>query len=284
MPAGSDNGLRANAPYHFCGKGLYPEGTVFNPKNNLFYVSSVIDGRIGTVDMQGNYSVFYEDKAMKSTYGMEIDPKTNQLWVCVSDGNYSRFSEPGTFKKMGRVIALDLSSGKKVADIDLAKLYEGKHFINDLTIDPAGNLYVTDSFSPVVYKIDAAGKASVLVLNEAFKGEDVCLNGIAYHSNGFLLVAMGSAGAVYKVDLKNSMVTKVKIDHLFPGADGLLMNTDGTLTLVQNKSVDKILQLPSTDNWSSARIKAATSGGDRFQQPSTVTTQQTAKHMYSTPS
>jgi hypothetical protein len=131
---------------------------------------------------------------------------------------------------------------------------------------------VTDSFSPVVYKIDAAGKASVLVLNEAFKGEDVCLNGIAYHSNGFLLVAMGSAGAVYTVDLKNSMVTKVKIDHLFPGADGLLMNTDGTLTLVQNKSVDKILQLPSTDNWSSARIKAATSGGDRFQQPSTVTT------------
>lgn len=253
-------------------KGLYPEGTVFNPKNNLFYVSSVIDGRIGTVDMQGNYKVLYQDKSLKSTYGMKIDPKKNYLWVCVSDGNYSNYSDSSTFKKMGRVIALDLSSGEKVADIDLAKLYSGKHFVNDLTIDPAGNLYLTDSFSPVIYKVDASGKATVFAQNDAFKGEDVALNGIVYHSGGFLLVDVGSSGALYKVDLKDpSMVTRVKIDQLFPGADGLLLNADGTLTMVQNKSVDKIFQLSSTDNWQSAKVKAATSGEDRFQQPSTVT-------------
>lgn len=253
-------------------KGLYPEGTVYNPKNDLFYVSSVIDGRVGTVDRKGNYKVLYADKSLKSTYGMKIDIKANRLWVCVSDANYSNFSEPATFKKMARVIALDLASGKKVADIDLAPLYPGNHFINDLTLDPAGNIYVTDSFSPVIYKIDLAGKPSILTQNDAFKGEDIALNGIVYHTGGFLLVDVGNSGAVYKVDLKNpASVTRVKMTQLFPGADGLLLNADGTLTLVQNKSVDKIFQLTSTDNWQSAKVKAATSGEDRFQQPSTVT-------------
>ncbi|MBL4675049.1 MAG: gluconolaconase [Mucilaginibacter sp.] len=253
-------------------KGLYPEGTVFNSKNNLFYVGSVTDGRIGSVDMQGQDKVIYEDKNLKSTYGMKIDPKTDRLWVCVSDANYSEHSEPATFKKMGRVIALDLKSGRKVADIDLSNLYAGPHFINDLILDNAGNIYVTDSFSPVIYKIDKNNKASIFAQSDLFKGEDVALNGIAWHHDGYLLVDVGSQGALYKVMINDPrQISKVKTDQLFPGADGLLLNTDGSLTLVQNKSVDKIFQLISTDNWASAKTKAATSGADRFQQPSTGT-------------
>lgn len=253
-------------------KGLYPEGTAYDAAQGKFFVSSVIDGTIGTVDKQGKYIKFYEDKSLRSTYGMKVDAKKNRLWVCVSDANYSQYSDSSTYKKLGRLIALDTKTGKNVADIDLAKLYNGKHFINDLTLDEAGNAYVTDSFSPVIYQVDANGKASVFAQNDLWKGEDIGLNGIVYNSAGFLLVADGRAGAIYKVDIKNTKaVTKVKIDQFLPGADGLLLQDNNTLVLIQNKGVDKIFQIYSTDNWQTAKIKAATAATDRFQQPSTAT-------------
>ncbi|TWR31534.1 gluconolaconase [Mucilaginibacter pallidiroseus] len=253
-------------------KGLYPEGTVYDAAQAKFFVSSVVDGTIGTVDKQGKYTKFYQDKSMRSTYGMKVDAKRNRLWVCVSDANYSQYSDSSTFKKLGRLIALDTKTGKKVADIDLAKLYNGKHFINDLTLDEAGNAYVTDSFSPVIYKVDANGKASVLAQSDLWKGEDIGLNGIVYNPAGFLLVADGRAGAIYKVDIKNAKaINKVKIDQFLPGADGMLLQDNNTIVLVQNKGVDKIFQIYSIDNWQTAKIKAATAATDRFQQPSTAT-------------
>ncbi len=249
---------------------LYPEGTAFNAQKNLFYVSSVKTGTIGTVDQSGNYKVFYQDQSLKSSYGMKIDTKNNRLWVCISDANYSDFSDPSTFKKMARVISLDLNSGKKVQDIDLSNLIPGKHFANDLAYDPQGNIYLTDSFSPVIYKVDAKGKASIFAESELFKGEDVGLNGIAFHPQGFLLVDDTRAGALYKIDIRDpKKITKVKINEFFPGADGLLLDDQQNLILVQNQT-DNIFKLSSTDGWQNAQVTAATSVTDRFAYPSAV--------------
>lgn len=252
--------------------GIYPEGVTFNIKSNLFYVSSVTTGTIGTVDMKGVYKPLYQDSTLKSTYGLKIDPNQNLLWACVSDANYSRFSDPSTRKKMGKLIAIDLKSGKKVKEIDLASQFEGKHFINDIAFDLQGNIYATDSFSPVVYKIDKDGKPSVFAKSENFASVDIGLNGIAFNPAGYLIVNNNSQGALYKIDLKNpDSITRVKIKNLFPGADGMLFDNTGNLVLVQNKSVDKVHQLASTDNWQTAELKASTSAEDRYQQPSTAT-------------
>lgn len=248
----------------------YPEGVAYNEKTNTFFVSSVKTATIGTVDPNGNYAVFYQDNSLKSSYGMKIDPKSNRLWVCTADGNYSRFSEPATYKKISRLISIDMATKKKVNDINLASLYPGKHFINDLAFDDKGNIYITDSYSPVIYKVDAKGIASIFTQSDFFKGEDVGLNGIVYSPKGFLLTANGQQGALYKVDINNPKnVTKVKINNLFPGADGLLWDNQNNLVLIQNKGVDKTFQLNSKDNWQSAEILAATATTDRFQYPTT---------------
>ena len=265
------NNAQAQTPrINFTAPMVYPEGVAYNEKTNQFFVSSVKTATIGTVDPAGRYAPFYEDSALKSSYGMKIDPKTNRLWVCTSDGNYSKFSEPGTYKKVARLISIDLGTKKKAADIDLAKLYPGKHFINDLAFDDKGNIYITDSYSPVIYKVDAKGSASVFTESDLFKGEDVGLNGIVFHPNGFLLVANDREGALYKVDISNpKAVSKVKIKTLFPGIDGLLWDAQNKLVLIQNKGVDKTYQLSSKDNWLSADILASTLITDRFQYPTT---------------
>lgn len=253
---------------------MYPEGVAYHPQQKLFYVSSVKTGTIGSVDENGQYKKLYEDSLLRSSYGMKVDAKNNRLLVCIADGNYSKYSTPATYKKMARLLAIDLATGAKKWDVNLDKLYAGKHFANDLTLDERGNIYITDSYAPVIYKVDAQGKASVFAEHDWFRSEDVGLNGILYHPQGYLLVAHNTNGALYKVDVKNpKLVSPVKLKMFFPGADGLLWAAPNKLVLVQNKGANKIYQLSSTDNWASAEVKAATATEDRFQYPTTATLQ-----------
>ena len=256
----------------FQAPAFYPEGTVYNPQQGVFYIGSVKTGTIATVDKAGNFKEFYSEPALKSSFGMKVDSKSNSLWVCTGDPNYSDYSDSSTYKKRIHLIAIDLASAKKTKDVDLSNLFQGKHFANDLTMDAEGNIYITDSYSPVIYKVDMTGKASVFAQSEWFKSVDIGLNGIVYHPKGYLLVVNNGDGSIMKVDIKSpSTISKVRIDNFFPGADGLLLDAQGNLILVQNKSVDKAYQIVSTDNWQSAKVKASTSSEDRFQNPSTCT-------------
>ena len=201
---------------------------------------------------------------------MKVDTRRNKLWVCTGDANYSFYSDSSTYKRLARLISLDLTSGQKIDDINLSNLVEGKHFANDLTLDEAGNIYVTDSYSPVIYKVSQQLKASVFVQNDLFKSIDVGLNGIVWHPKGFIIVAHNTNGALYKIDMSGK-VQKVQNNTFFPGADGLLWDNAGNLALVQNKGVNKIYQLRSADNYRSAEVIESTLLVDRFDYPTTLT-------------
>lgn len=251
---------------------LYPEGVAYDESSRTFFVSSVTSGDIGIVDQNGIYSIFYKDANLKSTFGMKVYPERNRLWVCVSDPYYSDRSDSATGEKMARVIALDLQTAEKIADIDLSRLLPGKHFVNDLTIDNYGNIYVTDSYCPAIYRIDTTGAASVFVKHEEFISTGVGLNGIVFHPDGFLLVAHYAKGMLLKIPLDNpDQVSPVSCRVAFTGADGLLLDTKKNLVLVQNQGVDKVYRLVSRDRWRSAVVREMTADTEHFQNPTTAT-------------
>jgi sugar lactone lactonase YvrE len=250
----------------------YPEGVVYNASTNSYYVSSARFGTIGKVSPDGKYSEFYKDNSLKSTYGLKVSADGKRLFACVSDANYSKFKSADTYRKMARLVSIDVKTGKKLSDVDLSKLFNGKHFANDLTLDDKGNAYITDSFSNVIYKVTADGKASLFCQSDMFKTNGVGLNGIAWHPGNFLLVSSSGKGCVFKVDANNpSNVQKVKLDQFFINADGLLLTDKNTLVLVQNGSVNKVYELASADNWASAKAKRATTLEQRLSYPSTAT-------------
>lgn len=250
---------------------VYPEGIAYYPAAKVFFVSSVTTGNIGKVDLNGKYIIFYEDHSLKSSYGMKVDLKRGRLWVCTGDANYSIYSNSTTYKKLARLISLDLSTGQKIDDIDLSNLVAGNHFLNDLALDAIGNIYITDSYSPVIYKVNLEMKPSVFSQNEFFKSIDIGLNGIVWHPKGFLIVGHSTNGALYKVPTDNpDLVEKIRIDGFFPGADGLLVDQQGELALVQNRGANKVYNIRSVNNWQSAKIIAATLLVDRFDNPTTL--------------
>lgn len=241
-----------NIPIHV--NALYPEGTAYSKKQDVFFVSSIHTGQIGKLDRKGNYTLFTNDPELIATVGIKADESTNTLYVTNVDNSVAVKSNPSTAFKMSEIIGYDLKTGVRKFKIDLAKLNPGQaNFINDMTLDAEGNLYVTNSFSPMIFKIDKNHKATIFAQNEVWKGEGFNLNGIVYHPNGYLLVAQSSTGILYKINTKNpSDVQQVQSD-VFKGADGLILRGSHELVVICN-GAGKIYQVKTTDDWKNATV------------------------------
>lgn len=249
----------------FTKKALYPEGVDYDAKGNRFLVTSLHEGIVGSVTADGKYNALFQDEHMVSAIGIRIDSARDRVLVCNSDPGVSIHTKKETQGKLAGVGVFQLSTGKLIKYIDLASLSEGGgHFCNDIALDNSGVAYVTDSFSPIIYKIDADNNASIFLKNDRFTGEGFNLNGIVVKDD-YLLVAKYNEGLLFKVPLNDpEKFTQVTIAEKFPGADGLLWAADGSLILIANMNTNKVAKLTSTDNWASATVASTVDTGQVF--------------------
>lgn len=234
----------------------YPESITWSDKQHTFMVGSVRHGLVAKVDETGKYTVFVRDTKLISTAGLLVDDKRNTLWVTNSDPGVGDRTNAVSQGKLAGVATYDATTGRPRAYHDLGSLSKGTHFANDIALDADGNAYVTDSFAPIVYRIDTAGKATILAQDPRFKnGDGFNLNGIAWHKDGYLLVGKYNTGELFRVDVADpSKIELVKLPEPLTGADGIQLIDDRHLVVVQNLGVDRTVELVSTDGWASAAI------------------------------
>jgi sugar lactone lactonase YvrE len=97
-------------------------------------------------------------------------------------------------------------------------------FLNDLTVDRNGNLFVSDSGDiekggkGAIFKVTPAGKVS-LVVSEAQNPAIKSPNGLLFESSGKLLVVDFASGDLLRLDVGQG--TTEKIAEGFGGGDGL---------------------------------------------------------------
>lgn len=228
---------------NFTQPDLFPEGVVYDKFNNRFYVSSLTNGDIGIVDSAGNYSVFISDTSLIATNGLEIDEARKLLYVTNNTGSVGVYN---------------LDDGSRVRLINLVKLLpNAPDFINDVALDAQGNAYVTNSASPVIYKITAAGKASIYFQDDAFATgpNQFGFNGIEYgnHAGGYLLVAYSTANQVVKKPCTDkSAFSTLTLDAALNGPDGLLLSKDGKQLIVVNNAggaEGNVLSFTTDNEW-----------------------------------
>jgi sugar lactone lactonase YvrE len=259
--------------------GLYPEGLVYDNKTGDFYTTSVAEGKIVKVTKDGKTTVFAEDKDLVSTIGLEIDTKRNRLIVCNSDPGASIKTGDATKGKLAAVVFYNLRTGEREKYIDLAAIApQGGHMANDVTMSENGDFYITDSFSPIIYKVTKKGKASILVNDNrlAAPAGTFGLNGLVYHPDGFLIVAIYNGGKLFKVPLKNpSAIEEVQLRAKpFPTIDGVLLLNNKTIALACNNLTganfpSAVYKLQTNDSWMSAETVGFFNTGDTF--PTTLT-------------
>jgi len=249
----------------FTKPALYPEGVDYDTQGKRFLVTSLREGIVGAVTDDGKYQVFAQDPKLVSAIGLRIDAARDRVLVCNSDPGPSLHTKKETQGKLAGLAIFQLSTGKLMNYIDLAKVGgAGGHFCNDIALDTSGNAYVSDSFSPILYKVDTANKATVLLNNKRFVGEGFNLNGLVVKDN-VLIVAKMNEGLLFKVPLdKPEKFSQVKLKEPLVGADGLLWGPDGSLIVIANMATNKVFKLTSSDNWDSASVAGSVDTGDVF--------------------
>lgn len=263
-PAGPDM-ITINRP------ALYPESMAYDAANHHFLVGSLTAGAVGQVQDDGTYAVFADDAQLVSTTGIFVDAPRNRILACIGDlgGNGAR-TTAATQYKLAALASYDRSTGRRLTYTDLGALRPSLgHFANDVAVDAQGNAYVTDSFAPIIYKIDAQGTASVFLQDNRFNAPagNFGLNGIVFHPDGYLLVAKYDEGIIYKVPLANPTAFTRVTTTAVPSADGLLLADNNTLLVASNgigTKTNTVFQVRTTDGWATAATTTSVATGDVF--------------------
>ncbi|CAI0878415.1 SMP-30/gluconolactonase/LRE family protein [Serratia marcescens] len=253
--------------------GAYPEGIAWNARAGAFLVSSLRGGQLGLVYPDGRYRRFSTGSGLITTSGMLVDAERNRVLVCNEDVGVSLNSTSGTRNRVAQVLEFNLDTGALQQTYDLSSLSRGPTLANDLALDAQGNIYVTDSFQPQIYKIDRATRqVSILVRSArlmpadapaAAQGTQPYLNGIVYHPDGYLIAADYTRGLLWKVTLENApAVSEIRLPQRLKGPDGLRLKNAHELVIVQSFPGRKagmsgnVTLLSSNDGWASAHITA----------------------------
>ena len=236
--------------------GLHPEGIEWDGERGRFLVSSVTRGTVTSVRDDGSHQTFVGDTAVTSSIGVHIDRASGRLLVANSD---LAATSDTSLTGQAMLGAYDLSTGERLYMADMGTLVDGRHFANDVTSGPDGTAYVTDSFSPVIYEVSPEGEPSVLVRDERLGGEGFGLNGIDYHPDGYLVVAMAGDSTFYRVPLDEpSSLTEVSVPEPV-SADGIVFRSPTELAVVgttfrAEEPITEVLLLSTDDGWSSASV------------------------------
>ena len=270
----NDNGkpsspVALNDTYTITDPGLYPEGIDYDFKNERFLLSSLQKGAVYAMDAKGNVKVFATSDKMVLPTGVYTDEGRNRLIVANADLGISQKSTQGSAGSVATVSIFNLTTGALIKEIDLRGFTpHAGSCPNDVAVDADGNIYITDSFSPLIYKIDGSYSPSVFANNPLFAAPSGSfgLNGIVFHPDGYFLIAKTNTSKLLKVSLSNpEMVTEVSGMAInYP--DGIEFNKNNELVIVENGlGAGKSHTFASSNGWVSAtKVSETNIGKDEF--------------------
>ncbi len=193
-------------------KDIIPEGVAFDPATETIYVSSTYKRKIVSINKDGTVSDFIKEgqNNIKSVIGMEVESRTNSLWVISSEANdVLPLKDPGTDQWRSSVYQFNLADGK------LRKMYplnKDSVFLNDITVGADGTVYATESVQNAIYKI-APGEDSLQLLLQL--KPYTFINGICLTPKSGWLFTSSTEGII-AVDLDSK---KYSLLASSPGAD-----------------------------------------------------------------
>ncbi len=245
-----------------------PEGIEYNKNDNTFLLSSLNAGPIIKVKQDGTYNAFTSgEKFPLSTAGIQIDYKRNRLLVAGFNGAELYDGDPAT-KGTAHLRVYNLKTGIIEKDINLSSLVPeaNAYFANDIAVDNNGNVYISDWYARVIYKVDLNGNKSVFWRNNT--GIPSGLNGLDFNSNGYLLASIISVNkkglyadyGLVKIPIKEpKSATIVNITNSgYTGFDGMLIKANGNIIGVTNNGTspggNTLIELSSNNDWKTAKM------------------------------
>jgi hypothetical protein len=241
-------GPNGTVPYEI--PGAQPEGVGFDPRDCSFYTAaSFFRGELyrGRLDQPKADEYLAAEGDRPGAFGIEVDTRRNLLLVAGGNNGVLYAYNLRTKQLHGRY---DTGPGG---------------FLNEVAIAPNGDVYVTDSGRPTLYRIKASaieagtGSADAIPLGpEVSYGPGFNANGVVVTPDGaHVIFTTTNAGKLYRVspsaDAKARTISEIGIDRgPQVSADGL--EIDGrTIYMVRNRD-DLLVELTMSEDYSRATV------------------------------
>jgi sugar lactone lactonase YvrE len=213
-------------------KDLLTEGIAWDPVSRSFFVSSVHHRKIVRRSADGAVSDFIGpgQDGIGGVLALRVDPSRRILWAC-SAALPQMIGFEKSMEGQSAVFAYDIEKGKLVATYELRK--DGKrHALNDLTVSPRGDLYLTDSLGSGIYRLERSGKAlEEFVAPGVFRSPQ----GLAVSKDGRRLIVADWSEGLSSIDIATRRSERVSVPAKLEliGIDGLAAR-GAELFVVQN--------------------------------------------------
>ncbi|OIW01994.1 hypothetical protein TanjilG_14025 [Lupinus angustifolius] len=240
---------------NFRSPNLYPEGLAWDPKGQHFLVGSLRHRTISAVSDAGVVETLISDPSLPENVtilGLAVDSRNNRVLAVI----HAMKPHP----PFNALAAYDLRSRHREFLSLLPSADENdavRPIANDVAVDFKGNAYVTNSAGNYIWKVNDRGEASIFSNSPRFTEHPVVrdtpysfcgLNGIAYVSNGYLIVSQSNTGKLFKVNAEDGTARQVLLNGDLTAPDGVVLRPDGVL-LVVSPVEGKVWFLKSNDGW-----------------------------------
>lgn len=216
------------------GPAFYPEGIAVSD-DGTFYAGSLGTGAIALAKPGVlGADIFVPGRPMFGVYGLEVDEAHGTLWACTYDDTLPP-AQPA------HLAAYDLATGQQKASHPMPG---GSGFCNDVTVDPAGNVYATDSLANTIVRLPLGGSAlTTWAENAAFAPDvegDYTLNGIIHDGANGLYVVKSDTGTLFSIPINPDGTAGapvvIPVEPALITPDGLERVDAQTLLVVENSA------------------------------------------------
>lgn len=210
---------------------FWPEGLDYDPRSGAVYVASVRERTIAERRRSGQVRELWprELAGMGAMLGVRVDRARGMLWATTS-GLTQMAGYRGADSAVAALLRIRIADGRIERRWELPPV-PGGHVLGDLAVGPAGDVFMTDSNQPVLYRLRPGQDTLEQVTNPLFRS----LQGLAPTPDGRFLYLADYSHGLLRLDLANGTLLRLPDapGSTSLGCDGIAWYR-GALIAVQN--------------------------------------------------
>jgi sugar lactone lactonase YvrE len=184
---------------------FWPEGMDYDPRTRRYYVASVRHRTIVEVQAGQVERELWprEQPGMGAVLGVRVDAKRGVLWATLAGIPQMRgFTRADS--SIAALVRVRIANGAIERRWDLPPAPLG-HVLGDLAIGPLGDVFMTDSNDPVLYRLRPGADSLEKITSPLFRS----LQGMAPLPNGKVVYVADYSHGLLRVDLETEEITRL---------------------------------------------------------------------------
>ena len=210
---------------------FWPEGVDYDPVTGSYFLASVRHRTVAELRRDGSlrYLWYPDQRDLGAILGVRVDRKRHVLWATTSGIPQAEGYLPAD-STIAALLEIHIDDGAIVRRWSLPPV-PGGHVLGDLAVGPDGDVFLTDSNQPVLYRLRSGGDTLEHFTHPLFRS----LQGLAPSPSGRDLYVADYSHGLLRIELSSHSVRRVadapRSTSL--GCDGLVWDR-GAIVCVQN--------------------------------------------------